>query len=91
MTTLDDDWVCDEGGVDSLECYAIWGHCEECHETKTPFYWYSGGLVSLGQGLNIKENYGNLWWEHKEQLEGHFDICSTCTGSGGGYYCGVHQ
>lgn len=92
MATLYADWICDEGGVLSAECYALWGHCEVCHEAVFPFHeGYYGGLVIAGNGLKVEEYPGNRWYEFLEELRDRFDICSTCVGSGGGYYCGFHN
>lgn len=81
MATLDGDWVCEQGGFLSITCFAVWYTCPTCND----------GLVPAGQGIPIDEAQGNAHYEDRDQLRGKFDVCPDCTGSSGGYICGVHD
>ncbi len=92
MTTLDGDWQCEQDSASGKGCFAVWQHCEDCIDTPVPEVpAYNGGLVPKGQGLSIREEYGNMWYEQADELADKYDICVSCTGSGGGYACGVHD
>lgn len=101
MTTLDNDWVCSEGSVDEPRCFALWEYCADCGssaELDKLFFdrglfenMSYGGLVPKGTGLPFSEQKGNLWYELRHKLGHLVDICASCSGSGGGYYCGFHE
>lgn len=90
MTTLDEDWVCDEDDLSAeSQCFAIWQVCEDCCGFH-PKPEISGGFVPKGKGLPLAEQEGNMWYERADEFS-EWDICPTCTGSGGGYCCGFHD
>lgn len=90
MPTIDGDWECDQDDFE-CGCFAVWDSCTTCLPYVSDICGYEGGLVPVGQGLPIEGERGNLWFEQYAELVGKYDICPTCTGSGGGYICGVHD
>ena len=92
MTTLDGDWICDDEEDGQPEpCFAVWDECPDCLRECSELPCYTGGLAAKGCGIPFDESYGNLWYELRDMLEDKYDICLSCTGSGGAYICGVHD
>lgn len=94
MTTLDGDWICDQDTTwpdEPAGCFAVWQHCDTCEPFASQAPDNAAGLVPAGTGLNIDDLEGNLWFDRRVELRGKWDVCATCTGSGGGYICGIHD
>lgn len=91
MTTLDGDWICEQEDDDGPACFAVWEHCPDCLKEVPELENYDGGLAPKGKGIPFSKSYGNLWHDQCEQLGKKYDICISCTGSGGAYICGVHD
>lgn len=87
MASLDEDFYCEQQDLDPAvhtPCGPEWQHCDECSDERP-------GLVPIGHGLDIDTQEGNLWYEARDELRGKWDVCGTCTGSGGGYICLYHD
>jgi hypothetical protein len=99
MPSLDDDWTCEQDDFE-CGCFAVWQSCDECLASVPEMDGvdagtYLGGLVPKGEGLAIACERWNLWFHVDTECGGAigrlYDICPHCTGSGGGYACGVHD
>ena len=86
MATPDGDWVCSDGGLFS-PCFAVWQDCD-CVWNDCP-----SGMVPRGDGLPLSETKGTSVYascfEDGETERLNYDVCPTCTGTAGGYACGV--